>query len=593
MRTLSSLSLLWGIVAPSALAFDAFRLPNPVADGWLRIREEPTVLQHGEYVSMDFDLSQGDASFNSTASHPYPDIVAGTFTQPLDHFDGSTNLTFEQRYWYSLRHYNASRAPGTPSPVYVLDSGETNAEGRLPYLDHGIVDLLASKTGGIGVVLEHRYYGKSYPPREAFGPGEGWGVDELRWLNNRQALEDSNNFARHVKLQGVSEPMNSNDQPYIAYGGSYPGARAAHLRVLFPEVWYGAFASSAVIAAVESFPEYFYPLARGINTTASQALQAAVAAMDTILAPEPWKGSKQPNRDEGKTKALLELAGLKGLTEPADFAQLVTLPLGEYQSVNWDDKISPPDFATFIQRMVHTDEKALAPLRSKAKELGLTEEALPDEALRLISYLRRTVIDPCISKNHTADECFGSADYTSFIENKKLTSSKAWMFQVCTQWGYHQVAPPSYPPSDPPVFHSGGPKMLSSLVDLSYSSAFCRRGFPPGKHFTIPARPDIDAVNSLGNFSLGAHTDRLGFIDGEFDPWRPATAHSVDFAGVKQRAHTLERPFLLVANGTHHWDENGPTKGGSKPPGQVEAVHAEMIKAVQLWVRGWKGRKSA
>lgn len=135
--------------------------------------------------------------------------------------------------------------------------------------------------------------------------------------------------------------------------------------------------------------------------------------------------------------------------------------------------------------------------------------------------------------------------------------------------------------------------MLSSLVDLSYSSAFCRRGFPPGKHFTIPARPDIDAVNSLGNFSLGAHTDRLGFIDGEFDPWRPATAHSVDFAGVKQREHTLERPFLLVANGTHHWDENGPTKGGSKPPGQVEAVHAEMIKAVQLWVRGWKGRDFA
>lgn len=33
-------------------------------------------------------------------------------------------------------------------------------QDRLPFLDTGIVDILASATNGLGVVLEHRYYGK-------------------------------------------------------------------------------------------------------------------------------------------------------------------------------------------------------------------------------------------------------------------------------------------------------------------------------------------------------------------------------------------------------------------------------------------------
>ena len=57
----------------------------------------------------------------------------------------------------STRHYT----PGTNKtvPVIVLDGGETSGEDRLPYLDTGIVDILAEATGGVGVVLEHRYYG--------------------------------------------------------------------------------------------------------------------------------------------------------------------------------------------------------------------------------------------------------------------------------------------------------------------------------------------------------------------------------------------------------------------------------------------------
>ena len=76
------------------------------------------------------------------------------FTQPLDHFSNSSD-TFAQRFWVNTRHYR----PQAGRPVFVLDGGETNGEDRLPFLDTGIMEILARATGGLSVVLEHRYYG--------------------------------------------------------------------------------------------------------------------------------------------------------------------------------------------------------------------------------------------------------------------------------------------------------------------------------------------------------------------------------------------------------------------------------------------------
>jgi hypothetical protein len=76
------------------------------------------------------------------------------FEQPLDHFSNDTR-TFRQRYWINTRHYNATKG----GPVFVLDGGETSGRNRLPFLDTGIMDILPKATGGIGVILEHRYYG--------------------------------------------------------------------------------------------------------------------------------------------------------------------------------------------------------------------------------------------------------------------------------------------------------------------------------------------------------------------------------------------------------------------------------------------------
>ena len=56
-------------------------------------------------------------------------------------------------------------------------------------------------------------------------------------------------------------------------------------------------------------------------------------------------------------------------------------------------------------------------------------------------------------------------------------------------------------------------------LTLDYTSKTCRQAFPPGKHFSIPAQPDVESVNARGDYAI--EMDRLAIIDGDRDPWRP------------------------------------------------------------------------
>ena len=111
--------------------------------------------QPGLFVPADYGeayLSNGydNADDGNDLARKFP---AHWFEQPLDHFvDANQTETWKQRYWINTRHY----IPRPDSPVFVLDGGETSGMDRLPFLDTGIMEILARATGGIGIVLEHR-----------------------------------------------------------------------------------------------------------------------------------------------------------------------------------------------------------------------------------------------------------------------------------------------------------------------------------------------------------------------------------------------------------------------------------------------------
>lgn len=152
---------------------------------------------------------------------------------PIDHFHNDsryephTNDTFNLRYWFDASYY----APG--GPVFVIQSGETSGLRRLGFLEKGIIHQLAKEFHGIGVVLEHRYYGSSMPT-------ENLSTENLRFLSTDQALADEAYFAQSVVFEGLEDrDLTAPGTAYIGYGGSYAGGFNAFLRKLYPDVFFG------------------------------------------------------------------------------------------------------------------------------------------------------------------------------------------------------------------------------------------------------------------------------------------------------------------------------------------------------------------
>lgn len=94
-----------------------------------------------------------------------------------------------------------------------------------------------------------------------------------------------------------------------------------------------------------------------------------------------------------------------------------------------------------------------------------------------------------------------------------------------------------------PAPPSASPRIVSSRLTLAYTSAICPLAFPPGKNFTIPSQPDVEEVNSRGDFAIEAN--RLAFIDGDRDPWRPMTPQRNGVRG-KKGGMDVNKPGWII-----------------------------------------------
>lgn len=99
--------------------------------------------------------------------------------------------------------------------------------------DFRILQKLAKATHGIGVVLEHRYYGESFPTADL-------STESLRFLTTEQALADEAYFAQNIVFPGFENvTLTAPTTAYIGYGGSYAGGFSAFMRTEYPDVFWG------------------------------------------------------------------------------------------------------------------------------------------------------------------------------------------------------------------------------------------------------------------------------------------------------------------------------------------------------------------
>ena len=133
---------------------------------------------------------------------------AHTIDMPIDHFPKNpryvphTNATFSQRYYFDSTYYK----PG--GPVYLYIGGETSGPSRFSNLETGIIQILMNATNGLGVILENRYYGESFPYKTST-------TDQLAYLTTEQTIADNAYFATHATFLGIKGNISAPNTPWI------------------------------------------------------------------------------------------------------------------------------------------------------------------------------------------------------------------------------------------------------------------------------------------------------------------------------------------------------------------------------------------
>ncbi|KAF2417997.1 extracelular serine carboxypeptidase [Tothia fuscella] len=488
---------------------------------------------------------------------------AHNFSVPVDHFHNEEKYEphseekFPIRYWYDATYYK----PG--GPVIALSSGETSGEDRLPFLQKGIVNILAKATNGIGVILEHRYYGTSFPVPDL-------SVKNLRFLTTEQALADTAYLAENIVFEGLEDyDLTASDVPWIVYGGSYAGAFVAFLRVLYPDTFWGAISSSGVPEAIIDYWKYWEPIRQLGPQECIHTTQDFVEVLDGIVI-----GHKNDTERITKLKATF---GLPNITETTDFvAALANYGIGAWQGRNWDPAVSDTTFERYCGNITNTTliYPRTSTLRSSVESLiGAAgqepSQELTTKILNWIGFTNTTLVNSCAAKNQTQDQCYSSNNQTYYDQQDYASQSwRSWAYQYCTEWGYYQTG--SGVPSDIRP-------LLSRTIDVPYGSIVCRLAF----NITTP--PDISVINRYGG--LGINYTRLAFIDGQADPWKEAGPHASD---ALKRLSTWAEPFMEVEGAVHHWDENGLFANettATLPPEPVKAVQNAEVAFVKVWLR--------
>ncbi|KAI1764640.1 peptidase S28 [Hypoxylon sp. FL1150] len=490
----------------------------------------------------------------------YPEY---NLTTPIDHFHNDSsyephsNGTFDLRYWFDAQFYK----PG--GPVIVLSGGETDGSDRLPFLQKGIVYQLAKATGGVGVILEHRYYGSSIPV-------EDFSTENLRFLTTDQALADTAYFAKNVKFDGLEDvDLSPETTAWIAYGGSYAGAFVAFLRVLYPDVYYGAISSSGVPEAIWDYWQYFEAAAVYGPPACVETTRKLTHIVDNILI------GKAGTDYVGKLKSAF---GLPNVTYDNDFASAINGGIYGLQSLNWDPSQSSNSFFQYCG--IVSNDSVLYPAtearRESVKELitvgGYKDEleTLSNRFLNYIGYVNSTSVSRCTGDQ---DACYSTHDSAFYAQDDITQTWRLWQYQVCTQWGFLQTG-------------SGVPKdqlpLISRTIDVDYSALICREAY----NISEPAK--VEYINRLGGFNISY--PRLAFVDCEWDPWRAAGVHALE---VHERISTPSEPYILIDRAVHHWDENGlfPNETTPElPPAPVADTQAKEAVFVQGWVQEFNGK---
>ncbi|RDX48552.1 peptidase S28 [Lentinus brumalis] len=502
---------------------------SPLLDSWHARPHVPYVDEPDDSVSV-FHVSTNEqiSSYKETYY----------FDQLIDHNNHKLG-TFKQRYWHSYEFYE----PG--GTIVLMTPGEVSADGFTGYLTNSTINgMIMQATNGAGIVLEHRFFGKSNPYPDL-------SVKSLRVHTIQQSIDDLEYFAKNVKL-----PMPGGDKvtpdkaPWIMIGGSYPGALVSYAMHNKPGLFWAGYSSSGVVQAIGHFWGYFEPIRQSMPKNCSADVEAVIGYVDKIL-------------DSGNATAIHDMKaifGLEGIAHDDDFGAAMKLPFNYWQEGSIESE--SVGFYQFCDAL-EVDKGKSAP----ASGWGL------DHALKAWGAFWKDGFYNAACGNSTAEACFGTHDPTSSSwNNTELSDGRSWNWLLCNQFGFWMIGA-----------SEGHPTLVSRHLTAQYNERGCQYDFPGA--FEGPKKLSI--LNALAvNKAYGGWnvtTDRLIFANGQRDPWREATvaADGASFPKNDLQPHLLSDGF--------HCSDMLASEGKSKA---VKEVQDKAVEYMTKWYADWKKTKA-
>lgn len=431
-----------------------------------------------------------------------------TFQQLIDHNNPSAG-TFGQRWWYSTTYWKAG------GPIILFPPGEVDASQYTGYVtNQTLTGVVAQEYGGAVIILEHRYFGASFPVSNLT-------TYNMRYLNINQNLADLQYFAQNVVLP-FSSASKPTQVPWILAGGSYSGTLAAYAKKLYGDLFWIGYSTSGPLEPIIDFGQYQEPIQLGMPSNCSADAALAIAYVDAALT-----GTNATLRTQVRQQFGL------GASTLADDDFGAALEDGPY---TWQDNEAYTGYTSFYSWC-----DALEGGKSKSTGVGTTA-AVTNYA----TWFKNLVASSCGTTDADIHSCFDTHNanqaYYTDVSTAAGTSYRSWMWMVCSQFGWFQTG--NEPAS------SGKSTIVSILASAAWFQNQCNLMFPADSRNPYNLATAVSTItNQFGGWSLQAN--RLWITNAKFDPWRSAS-YSSDFG--PQLASTPSQPVQVIPNGIHCWD---------------------------------------
>jgi hypothetical protein len=153
-------------------------------------------------------------------------------------------------------------------------------------------------------------------------------------------------------------------------------------------------------------------------------------------------------------------------------------------------------------------------------------------------YVKKNLEKACKDEK-SIDECLDTHDPQAPMYHNTTDESRAWLWQVCTEYAYWQTGSPIWRPT-----------IVSRKLNTRWYQRQCPLMF--GEH-GVPKFPiwrDINKDYDGWYISLS----HVYWLDGEWDPWRTLSVQSDD--APKRHGWNEDAKFEVLPESVHHWVNN-------------------------------------